>query len=124
MAKSKTARQSTQIANLKRSNESLHKAVATVKKVAKHEVAQTVALGAISGGVGAIVGAKLQEKVNASSFGYKSFYGIPILTVAGGVVAAFGIAKMRGKQQALIGGAGAGIAGGAYIQGAPVEQKK
>lgn len=123
---SKAARANVALANMRRKNETLEKAIGAVRRAAKNETAQLLTAGAVSGGVGAVVGSKVQEYLNTKGVeagktdGYSvQISGIPTGVFIGAGLAALGLFKMKGKAQAMLGGLGAGIAGGAYLEGVP-----
>lgn len=140
MAKSKAARAQTQVATLKRKNEAMSKTVSAVKKAAKSEAAQQVTMAALSGGAGALAGKYLQEYLNKGAlkagpdqdgkYGFSAVIGmdpkvpgsgVPTGVFIGAAVAAVGLAALKGDQRAVLGGLGAGVAGGSYLIGPPVK---
>jgi len=99
------------------------KARKTVANI-REEGSQNAAIAAGSAGLGAIVGAKAQEYLldpaneMTDSMLTTGFGGIPTLTIVGAGLAIFGIAGgLKGRTQAAVTGAGAGLAAGAFVKG-------
>lgn len=103
------------------------KAIAQIRKAAANKTAQAVTVTALSGGAGAIAGKYLQDYLNKSPAVVKdgknvppmsrSISGIPTGTFIGAALAAIGLAASKGTTRQVLGGAGAGLAGGSYITG-------
>ncbi len=117
------AARNSRIKTLVAENKALQAAGRRIKSVATKENGQLLAVAAIAAGAGTIAGYKGQAAINAKASlpaMAKSVAKVPSLTIAGAIVTGVAIVKLKGTAQAAVAGLGAGLAGGAYLQGPPV----
>jgi hypothetical protein len=100
------------------SNQTLKSAGAKMRRLATDENKQKLLIGGGAAAAGTVAGYKGQAYIAKSTMPEmaKAPMGVPLLTLVGAAVAAYGAFQLKDEAQAAVAGFGGGVAGGAFVQ--------